>query len=113
MDMTERHVKIYGRDIKVAFFDRLAGDALGRAHYGAGIIEILEGEPHHEFRTLIREMAHHAMNENGMVNLIDYKVHEAVCDYIQHFITQIYEPNREMLMEIQSGREASRYTEGE
>jgi hypothetical protein len=104
MDKRARYVKIYGRKIMVSFIDALEGKdgAVGDSWYSEGAIRIKIGEKEHEFRTLIHEMAHLALIDNGMANLLSKETHEAVCDFVQHFITQIYEPNKVSIDEIRN-----------
>jgi hypothetical protein len=114
MDKRARYVNIYGRKIKVAllqlqilnlsFIDALEGKdgAVGDSWYSEGIIRIKIGEKEHELRTLIHEMVHLALVDNGMVNLFARDTQEAICDFVQHFITQIYEPNKLSIEEIRS-----------
>ena len=108
MDGIARYVTIYGRQIKVAIFDRLVDGNCGRSHYVDGAIELAAGEPHHEARTLIHEMVHLMMVDNGMKYQLADKDIETFCDLVQHFITQAYEPNRETIMEIAAGRPLSK-----
>ena len=108
MDMIRRTIDIYGREILLAFKDLLPDSACGRSHYTNGVIEIQIGEKEHEYRTVIHEMVHLAMVDNGMATLFDHEHTEAMCDFMQHFISQIYEPNREALLEIKSGRQLSK-----
>lgn len=108
MDHIQRTVDIYGRRILVAFKDGLTGDSLGRSNYSFGIIEIQEGEKEHEYRTMIHEMVHLAMMDSGMAYLFDHEHTEAMCDFVQHFISQIYEKNRQTLEEVRAGRPLSK-----
>ena len=104
MDNTARTVTIYGRRVLLVFKDMLPDNNCGRSNYAAGVIEIHEGEKEHEYRTTIHEMVHMALVDNGMASLFDHDHTEAMCDSTQHFISQIYEPNRETLEEVRAGR---------
>lgn len=108
MDGIQRIVTIYGRDILLAFKDMLPDSACGRSHYTNGVIEIQIGEREHEYRTTIHEMVHLSMVDNGMATLFDREHTEAMCDFMQHFISQIYEPNRGTLLEVKAGRPLSK-----
>ena len=108
MDSIRRTVDIYGREILVTFKDGIAGDNVGRSNYSFGIIEIQEGEKEHEYRTMLHEMVHLAKIDNGMGYLFDHEHTEAMCDFVQHFISQIYEKNRDTIEEVRAGRPLSK-----
>ena len=108
MDHIQRTVDIYGREILVTFKDGITGGDVGRSNYSFGIIEIQEGEKEHEYRTMLHEMVHLTAIDNGMSYLFDHEHMEAMCDFIQHFISQVYEKNRETLNEVRAGRPLSK-----
>jgi hypothetical protein len=99
MIYSDKKVNIYGREIKVSFVDAIEGKegVVGDSLYSDGLIRIKRGQREHEFRTLIHEMVHLAIIDNGMANLLCKDNQESLCDFVQHFITQVYEKNRKII----------------